>query len=162
MKWTLDSIGRRKTNSTKDRLGENQIGRLTAIQLNSSGCFRIVSGHTNVESPAGTLVVGVRFFEFNTEFLDLFHDFVTVVSNIDLGLNVSNFPVFANINRGSFRAISGSQDPIGFGNFAVRVAKEWIVEVEFLSKLFVLFNRVTTGTKISNVVLAQLVATLTE
>ena len=86
-----------------------------------------------------------------------------MLAQINLGLNVGDFSLFVHENCGSLRTSPFAiENSIGCRNRFVGIAKQGVIQIQFFRKLFVLFGSVTACTKVGDIKLAKLYATLTE
>ena len=89
-------------------------------------------------------------------------DIFAVSTRFDLLVNVQDLAVLSNIVGPAIRQSSRTQAAESGGDGFVWIAKNRIVKIQALCKLGVFFDRVTTGSEVSDVEFAQSFAALTE
>ena len=86
-----------------------------------------------------------------------------MVFHFDQLVDVEDLPIFANIvTPAKWKSSFLSDHAVGFGHFSSGVAKNRIIEFELFCKPRVVFIRIATGGKVSNIKLPDGIAALTE
>ena len=85
-----------------------------------------------------------------------------MLARLHLLFDVQDLAILAHDERDSVRESSIVQDAVGFGNFRVRIAEDWVVEFQRLGECRVLLDRVAACCEVSDVVLTQGLTARTE
>jgi len=94
---------------------------------------------------------------------ELCHDIPAVSARFHCLVDEENVSVFADVKRPAGRELAFSgHDAEGFGDFAVRIAKDGIIQFQRFSELLVRVGGVATGGEIGDIKFPNLLAARTE